>query len=111
MGLVRTTAIGWEIIIGASFSSSRRSQPPCFDHSRHVGVWSPRNHVDRGGPGLASLAAAFPKPEDHVYLLETHSPVAGFLWGWAMFWIAHSGITGDLDGFCPLCIGHHAAQR
>ena len=28
----------------------------------------------------------------YIYLRESYGPVLGFLWGWAMFWIMHSGI-------------------
>ncbi|MCH7572955.1 MAG: amino acid permease, partial [Planctomycetes bacterium] len=28
----------------------------------------------------------------YVYLREVYGPPLGFLWGWAMFWIMHSGI-------------------
>ena len=41
----------------------------------------------------AELASAFPQTGGmYVFLRETFSPVAGFLWGWAMFWSVHSGI-------------------
>src|SRR5258708_1420967 len=41
----------------------------------------------------AELAAAFPQSGGvYVFLREGVSPGAGFLWGWAMFWIAHTGI-------------------
>jgi basic amino acid/polyamine antiporter, APA family len=41
----------------------------------------------------AELSSAFPKTGGvYVFLNETISPAAGFLWGWAMFWSAHSGI-------------------
>jgi len=41
----------------------------------------------------ASLAAVYPRTGGvYVYLKETLSPACGFLWGWAMFWSAHSGI-------------------
>jgi APA family basic amino acid/polyamine antiporter len=41
----------------------------------------------------AQLAAAFPRTGGvYVFLKETLSPALGFLWGWAMFWSAHSGI-------------------
>jgi APA family basic amino acid/polyamine antiporter len=41
----------------------------------------------------AQLSAAFPRTGGvYVFLEETLSPAAGFLWGWAMFWSAHSGI-------------------
>ena len=41
----------------------------------------------------AELSSAFPHTGGvYVFLSETISPAAGFLWSWAMFWIAHSGI-------------------
>jgi APA family basic amino acid/polyamine antiporter len=41
----------------------------------------------------AELASAFPQTGGmYVFLRETFSPLAGFLWGWAMFWSVHSGI-------------------
>src|SRR5258708_1289210 len=42
----------------------------------------------------ANLSCAFPQTGGvYVFLNETISPAAGFLWGWAMFWSAHSGIV------------------
>ena len=41
----------------------------------------------------AELSAAYPRTGGvYVFLKETLSPGCGFLWGWAMFWSAHSGI-------------------
>ena len=41
----------------------------------------------------AELSSAFPRTGGmYVFLNETISPAAGFLWVWTMFWIAHSGI-------------------
>ena len=41
----------------------------------------------------AELASAFPRTGGlYVFLRDTFSPLAGFLWGWAMFWSMHSGI-------------------
>ena len=41
----------------------------------------------------AELSSAFPRTGGvYVFLSETISPACGFLWGWAMFWSAHSGI-------------------
>ncbi len=41
----------------------------------------------------AELASAFPRTGGlYVFLRETFSPLAGFLWGWAMFWSMHTGI-------------------
>jgi APA family basic amino acid/polyamine antiporter len=100
MGLVRTTAMVVGIIIGASIFV----QPS--EVSRHVstipamfGVWSAAGIMSFAGALVsASLATAFPRTGGiYVYLRETISPVAGFLWGWAMFWIAHSGIIAAIS--------------
>ena len=41
----------------------------------------------------AELASTFPRSGGvYVYLREAYSPAVGFLWGWAMFWVMHSGI-------------------
>src|ERR1035437_5573579 len=41
----------------------------------------------------AGLSTAFPRTGGvYVFLKETLSPGCGFLWGWAMFTSAHSGI-------------------
>lgn len=41
----------------------------------------------------AELSSAFPQTGGvYIFLKETLSPACGFLWGWAMFWSAHSGI-------------------
>lgn len=41
----------------------------------------------------AELSSVFPRTGGiYVYLKETLHPACGFLWGWAMFWCAHSGI-------------------
>ncbi len=106
MGLVRTTAMVVGIIIGASIFV----QPS--EVSRHVStvpamfaVWSAAGLLSIAGALVsASLAAAFPKTGGiYVYLRETISPVAGFLWGWAMFWIAHSGIIAAIS-WCSLAM-------
>jgi APA family basic amino acid/polyamine antiporter len=95
MGLVRATAMVVGIIIGASIFV----QPS--EVSRHVstipamfGVWSAAGIISIAGALVsASLAAVFPQTGGiYVYLRETISAWAGFLWGWAMFWSAHSGI-------------------
>jgi APA family basic amino acid/polyamine antiporter len=45
----------------------------------------------------AELASAFPRTGGvYVFLRETFSPLAGFLWGWAMFWCMHSGIIAAI---------------
>jgi basic amino acid/polyamine antiporter, APA family len=100
MGLVRTTALVVGIIIGASIFV----QPS--EVSRHVStipamfaVWSAAGIMSVAGALVsASLARKFPKTGGvYVYLRETISPGAGFLWGWAMFWSAHSGIVAAIS--------------
>lgn len=45
----------------------------------------------------AELASAFPVTGGlYVFLRDTFSPLAGFLWGWAMFWTMHSGIIAAI---------------
>jgi basic amino acid/polyamine antiporter, APA family len=99
MGLVRTTALVVGIIIGASIFV----QPS--EVSRHVStipamfaVWSAAGIMSICGALVsASLARRFPKTGGvYIYLRETISPSAGFLWGWAMFWSAHSGIVAAI---------------
>src|SRR5271169_6085209 len=100
MGMVRATAMVVGIIVGASIFV----QPS--EVSRHVstipamfGVWSAAGIMSIAGALVcASLAAAFPATGGiYVYLKETISPAAGFLWGWAMFWSAHSGIVAAVS--------------
>ena len=49
----------------------------------------------------AELASAYPRTGGiYVFLSETLSPAAGFLWAWAMFWSMHSGIIAALAVIC-----------
>src|SRR5579864_1517762 len=99
MGLVRATAMVVGIIVGASIFV----QPS--EVSRHAStipamfaVWAAAGIMSIAGALVsASLARKFPKTGGvYVYLRETISPSAGFLWGWAMFWSAHSGIVAAI---------------
>ncbi len=99
MGLVRATAMVAGIIIGASIFV----QPS--EVSRHVStvpamfaVWSAAGIMSICGALVsASLAARFPATGGvYVYLRDTISPATGFVWGWAMFWSAHSGIVAAI---------------
>src|SRR5580693_5198869 len=83
------------IIIGASIFV----QPS--EINRHVpsvagvlSVWAAAGILSLFGALVcAELSAAFPQTGGvYVFLKETLSPACGFLWGWAMFWSAHSGI-------------------
>ena len=95
MGLLQATAMVVGIIIGASIFV----QPS--EINRHVPngpavllVWVAAGIVTLFGSLVsAELSSAFPRTGGvYVFLKETLSPACGFLWGWAMFWSAHSGI-------------------
>ena len=83
------------IIIGASIfvqpSEINRHVPTV---SGVLSVWVAAGILTLFGALVcAQLAAAFPRTGGvYVFLKETLSPALGFLWGWAMFWSAHSGI-------------------
>ena len=95
IGLLHATAMVVGIIIGASIFV----QPS--EINRHVptvpgvlSVWIAAGILTLFGALVcAQLSAAFPRTGGvYVFLKETLSPAFGFLWGWAMFWSAHSGI-------------------
>src|SRR5471032_3096092 len=95
MGLLHSTAMVVGIIIGASVFV----QPS--EINRHVpnvpgvlSVWIAAGILTLFGSLVcAELSSAFPRTGGvYVFLKETLSPACGFLWGWAMFWSAHSGI-------------------
>lgn len=83
------------IIIGASIFV----QPS--EINRHVptvggvlSVWAAAGVLTLlGALVCAELSSVFPRTGGvYVFLKETVSAPVGFLWGWAMFWSAHSGI-------------------
>ncbi len=95
IGLLHATAMVVGIIVGASIFV----QPS--EINRHVptvpgilSVWIAAGILTLFGALVcAQLSAAFPRTGGvYVFLKETLSPTFGFLWGWAMFWSAHSGI-------------------
>jgi APA family basic amino acid/polyamine antiporter len=95
IGLVQATAMVVGIIIGASIFV----QPS--EINRHVpsiagvlGVWLGAGVLTLFGSLVcAELSSVYPRTGGvYVFLKETMSPAWGFLWGWAMFWSAHSGI-------------------
>src|SRR5258708_28833623 len=55
----------------------------------------------------AELSSAFPRTGGvYVFLKETLSPGCGFLWGWAMFWSAHSGIIAASSVILARYVAH-----
>lgn len=50
-----------------------------------------------GALACAELASMFTRSGGvYLYLRESFSPAVGFLWGWAMFWVMHSGIIAAI---------------
>jgi APA family basic amino acid/polyamine antiporter len=99
IGLVRATAMVAGIIVGASIfvqpSEIARLVP---DRRAILAVWVAAGILTLFGALVcAELASAFPRSGGvYVYLKEAWSPAAGFLWGWAMFWVMHSGIVAAI---------------
>ena len=57
----------------------------------------------------AELSSTFPRTGGvYVFLKETLSPACGFLWGWAMFWSAHSGIIAASSVILARYVGYFA---
>ena len=55
----------------------------------------------------AELASIFTQSGGvYVYLKEAYSPSVGFLWGWAMFWIMHSGIIAAISVVCARYVAY-----
>src|SRR5688572_10520829 len=55
----------------------------------------------------AELSARYPATGGvYVFLRETISPLAGFIWGWAMFWSMHTGIIAAIAVVLARYAGH-----
>ena len=87
------------MVVGIIIGASVFVQPS--EINRHVpsiagvlSVWAAAGVLTLlGSLVCAELSSVFPRTGGvYIFLKETVSPAAGFLWGWAMFWSAHSGI-------------------
>jgi APA family basic amino acid/polyamine antiporter len=55
----------------------------------------------------AELSSAFPATGGvYVFLKKIFSPALGFLWGWAMFWVMHSGIIAAIAVMMARYVGY-----
>ncbi len=99
--LTRTNAVA--MVAGTIIGASIFVQPS--EIARHLGtpldimlVWLACGVLTLFGALVcAELASAFPRTGGlYVFLRETFSPLAGFLWGWAMFWSMHTGIIAAI---------------
>jgi APA family basic amino acid/polyamine antiporter len=108
IGLFRATAMVVGIIIGASIfvqpSEISRRVPSI---GWMLVVWLVAGVLTFFGALVcAELASAFPSTGGvYVFLKESWSPGAGFLWGWAMFWSVHTGIVAAI----AVVIGRYTA--
>ncbi len=95
IGLSRATAMVVGIIIGASIFVQPSAVTAAVPTVRGaLLVWLAAGFLTLiGSLVVAELSSAFPRTGGvYVFLTESYSPAAGFLWGWAMFWTMHSGI-------------------
>ncbi len=55
----------------------------------------------------AELSSAYPSTGGvYVYLRKAYSPALAYLWGWAMFWVMHSGIIAAIATVFARYLGH-----
>jgi len=100
IGLLHATAMVVGIMIGASIfvqPSEITGRVPSV--SGVIAVWIVSGFLTFVGALVcAELASIFVRSGGvYTYLCELYSPVAGFLWGWAMFWSIHSGIIAAVS--------------
>jgi APA family basic amino acid/polyamine antiporter len=63
--------------------------------------------INRNVPNVPGVLAEWIRTGGvYVFLRETLSPVCGFLWGWAMFWSAHSGIIAASSVILARYVGY-----
>jgi APA family basic amino acid/polyamine antiporter len=97
--LLNATAMVVGTIIGASIfvqpsEIARHLETP----SQIMVVWAACGVLTLFGAFVcAELASAFPQTGGlYVFMRDTFSPLTGFLWGWAMFWVMHTGIIAAI---------------
>ena len=97
--IVNATAMVAGTIIGASIfvqpsEIARHLDTP----SQIMLVWATCGILTLFGALVcAELSSAFPQTGGlYVFMRDTFSPLAGFLWGWAMFWTMHTGIIAAI---------------
>jgi basic amino acid/polyamine antiporter, APA family len=91
--MVAGTIIGASIFVQPSEIARHLSTP-----GEIMAVWLACGVLTLFGAFVcAELASAFPQTGGlYIFLRDTFSPLAGFLWGWAMFWSMHTGIIAAI---------------
>ena len=108
IGLTRATAMVIGTIIGASiFVQPSLVSGAVPSITGMLLVWAVAGILTLiGALVTAELASAFPGTGGvYVFLRETYSPAAAFLWCWAMFWSMHTGIIAAIAMVCARYIG------
>jgi APA family basic amino acid/polyamine antiporter len=103
IGLTRATAMVVGTIIGASiFVQPSLVSGAVPSVSGMLLVWGVAGVLTLiGALVTAELASAFPGTGGvYVFLRESWSAAAGFLWVWAMFWSMHTGIIAAIAMVC-----------
>jgi APA family basic amino acid/polyamine antiporter len=97
--LTNATAMVAGTIIGASIfvqpsEIARHLETP----AEIMAVWAACGVLTLFGALVcAELASVYPQTGGlYVFMRDTFSPLAGFLWGWAMFWTMHTGIIAAI---------------
>ena len=91
--MVVGTIIGASIFVQPSAVTARVPSVPGV-----LAAWLAAGALTMAGALVAAeLASAYPRTGGvYVFLREAYSPAAGFLWGWAMLWVMHSGIVAAI---------------
>jgi APA family basic amino acid/polyamine antiporter len=100
IGLLQATAMVVGTIIGASiFVQPSEITGQVFSVKSVFLVWLVSGLLTLFGALVcAELASIFTRSGGvYLFLKEAYSPSIGFLWGWAMFWSAHSGIIAAIS--------------
>src|SRR5687768_18594644 len=109
IGLPRAAALVVGTIIGASIfvqPSLISGEVPSV--AGVLIVWAAAGLLTLIGALVAAeLSSAFPRTGGvYVFLREAYSPLVGSLWGWAMFWVMHTGIIAAIAMAFARYTGH-----
>jgi APA family basic amino acid/polyamine antiporter len=109
IGLPRATAMVIGTIIGASIFVQPSLVSGAVPSAGGVLlVWAVSGFLTLiGALVCAELASAFPRTGGvYVFLREAYSPAVAYVWGWAMFWVMHSGIIAAIAMVFARYVGH-----
>ena len=109
IGVGRATAMVVGTIIGASiFVQPSEVAGSVGSIAGILLVWTCAGALTLiGSLVTAELSSAYPKTGGvYVFLREAYGPSLAYLWGWAMFWVMHSGIIAIIAMVFARYLGH-----